>query len=613
MATTAVSTSQVAMLALDVIVPSKTNRVVKDSDVSEMAASIKQHGVLEPIVVRPKGQKFELVFGERRWRGARAAGLAEIPTLVRDYSDEEAKNAQLVENLHRTDLAPMDEARGYAELLKLRKDKSIQSLAESVDKTAGHVERRLKLLDLIEAAATALRREQITVKHALLLAPLTAEQQKNCMTFLLRGMEGSVKTGNDYSWLRVTTAVPADVLLAYIERSFMLSLAKAPFDIKDAKLTKIGACTTCQFNTGTRDALFPNVAEATCTMPKCYYEKKEAALVQIVAKVKQETGAKRVFRLGVGSEYQNKGVGQTKVDGYLVTDSYRSGPRIAIGKGECKSAVPAVLVFKGRDEKGVTANIGAITSICDDSKCPKHGNGGTARGDASSSTRQALSGMAFVRHKKANLKRSFRERFRAAVYAALCKEVLTIPALGPGSNKQWQERIDWVSGDMANNLGHDNARDAAKALGLWDRKKKSSEMDWRATLAKHFAGKPWSYMLAILAATDIRNDRTAAQGSNLFLLAASYKIDVEGIRRELTGEDKTLISGMAKRAQEREKTKAKSRKVAKAKPGRCRYCKCTEEKACNPPCSWVDKAQTVCSNPACVVRGVEDGVLKKAG
>ncbi|MFL1463739.1 ParB/RepB/Spo0J family partition protein [Roseococcus sp. DSY-14] len=155
--------------------PFQPREAMDEPALEELAASMREHGVLQPILVRPrKGEaaRFEIIGGERRWRAAQKAGLHEVPALVRDFSDREAMAAGLVENLQRQDLHPLEEAEGYGRLTRqfgLTQD----ALAKVVGKSRPHVANTLRLLNLPERVQGLLRDGALTAGHAraLLTAP----------------------------------------------------------------------------------------------------------------------------------------------------------------------------------------------------------------------------------------------------------------------------------------------------------------------------------------------------------------------------------------------------------------------------------------------------------
>lgn len=127
--------------------PFQPRRAFDEVKIEELAASIRSQGVIQPLIVRPKGDEFELIAGERRWRAAMKAGLSQVPVVIRDASDHEALQLALVENLQREDLNPIEEASGYRRL----QDEfhwSQEEMAERIGKSRPTVTNALRLLGL---------------------------------------------------------------------------------------------------------------------------------------------------------------------------------------------------------------------------------------------------------------------------------------------------------------------------------------------------------------------------------------------------------------------------------------------------------------------------------
>ncbi|MBC7430651.1 MAG: ParB/RepB/Spo0J family partition protein, partial [Rubritepida sp.] len=132
----------------------------------ELAASIRRHGVLQPILVRPAADgTFEIIGGERRWRAAQAAQLHEVPVLVRDFDDGEAMAAGLVENLQREDLNALEEAEGYQRLID-QFGLTQLALSEAVGKSRPHISNTLRLLGLPERVRELVRDGALSAGHA---------------------------------------------------------------------------------------------------------------------------------------------------------------------------------------------------------------------------------------------------------------------------------------------------------------------------------------------------------------------------------------------------------------------------------------------------------------
>lgn len=143
----------------------------------ELADSIKQYGVLEPILVQPRENYYEIVSGERRWRAAKLAGLKEIPVIIKDLTDQEIAEISLIENIQREDLNPIEEALAYKRLLEefhLKQDE----LAEKVSKSRTAVTNSMRLLKLNEEVQQMVVEDMISTGHArALLAIEDGEMQ----------------------------------------------------------------------------------------------------------------------------------------------------------------------------------------------------------------------------------------------------------------------------------------------------------------------------------------------------------------------------------------------------------------------------------------------------
>ena len=154
-------------------------RMVFDADaLHELAASIREHGVLQPILVRPLGaNRYQLVAGERRWRASREAGLETIPALVEELDDETALEISIIENLQREDLSPLEEATMYDRMIHDH-GYSIRKLADKLGKDKGYVENRLRLADAPEEIRALVSVRKDTLSHAYELLKVTDEKKR---------------------------------------------------------------------------------------------------------------------------------------------------------------------------------------------------------------------------------------------------------------------------------------------------------------------------------------------------------------------------------------------------------------------------------------------------
>ena len=168
----------VSTLRLAEIEPDKNQprKAFDDTALSELAASITEHGVLQPIVVRPSpAGGYIIVAGERRWRAARLAGLTEIPALIKDISDTQAMEIALIENLQREDLDPVEEALGYRQLME-RCSYTQEAAAARLSKSRSAVANSLRLLNLPEKALGYLRAGKLSAGHAKAVLWLNVRQ-----------------------------------------------------------------------------------------------------------------------------------------------------------------------------------------------------------------------------------------------------------------------------------------------------------------------------------------------------------------------------------------------------------------------------------------------------
>lgn len=155
--------------------PNNPRKKFRDEELDDLANSIASKGLLQPIVVRPKGdgRTYEIVAGERRWRAAQRAGIHDVPVLIRDLSDGEALEVALIENIQRTDLNALEESAGYAQLLE-QFSYTQQQLADAVGKSRSHVANSLRLLNLPENVQNLIADGLLSAGHARTLVATDA-------------------------------------------------------------------------------------------------------------------------------------------------------------------------------------------------------------------------------------------------------------------------------------------------------------------------------------------------------------------------------------------------------------------------------------------------------
>lgn len=193
-----------------------------------------------PILVRSVNGKYEVVCGERRLKASQKVGKKTIPSIVSELTDTQVLEFQVIENLQREDLHPLEEAEGYEALLKKHGYKIADDIAAKISKSRSYVYGRLKLCDLIPENRELFYKDKFSPSVALLVARIPKDLQKEAGKNIARG--GRWGSGEPMSYRGAQK---------YISEEFMLQLRGAPFDTKDKTLcAKAGPCAICQKRTG---------------------------------------------------------------------------------------------------------------------------------------------------------------------------------------------------------------------------------------------------------------------------------------------------------------------------------------------------------------------------
>ena len=266
-----------------VIGDGETRKTLDQTTLEELAASIAQIGVSEPLTVRrlevPEGwndgQRFEIVAGQRRFEASKLAGKTHCPCIVRELTDAEAADLRVISNEQREDLSPLEQALAFRALLDVP-GATVESVAAKLAKEPGYVGRRLKLLDAVEPVRAALRAGAIEVGHALELARLSAEDQVRFLTGLRAGFEIGVQNaieageGVEQQWVPTPESVAA--LRRDIVRRTRVNLADAPFPLVDPALEPFD-CQACPKRSGNAQLLFDDCGQDQCLDRSCYDNK----------------------------------------------------------------------------------------------------------------------------------------------------------------------------------------------------------------------------------------------------------------------------------------------------------------------------------------------------
>jgi ParB family chromosome partitioning protein len=256
-------------------------RSFDEAALNELAESIRTQGLLSPLLVRPKGShSYEIVAGARRFRAALLAGLESIPVRIVELTDAQALESSIVENLQRRDIHPLEEAQGFAALLRLDEPKySVEQIAAKCAKSPAYVSARLRLTELAPSVTEAFLKEEIGTGHALLLAKLQPAQQEEALAACY---QEQYNAGNKTKRI----LLPVRQLQQWIEHNILLELASAPFSTGDAQLLpEAGTCLDCLKRTGHNTLLFEGIATQhdSCSDPKCYSAKVDAHVRQSIA------------------------------------------------------------------------------------------------------------------------------------------------------------------------------------------------------------------------------------------------------------------------------------------------------------------------------------------
>lgn len=257
------SAGSVRQLALDQLEPNpfQPRSSIEPAALDELAQSIRVRGILQPLLVRPHPtdpERFQIIAGERRWRAAGAAGLHEVPTLVREMADTDAAAVALVENLQRQDLNAIDEAEGYERLIK-QFGLTQEAVGQAIAKSRSHVSNTLRLLNLPPTVKEALRSGVISAGHARALLshpePDAAMREVVARRLSVRQTEALAARGSDTAAeraeprhgpdaialeRRLTEQLGLKVRVSFDGRSGVIQIHYTDLDQLDNFLTKLG-------------------------------------------------------------------------------------------------------------------------------------------------------------------------------------------------------------------------------------------------------------------------------------------------------------------------------------------------------------------------------------
>ena len=320
--------------------PSKLNprKSIDNDSLQELSNSIKEVGILSPIIVRNNESGWEIVCGERRFKAAVMAQIDTIPVIIRDLDDDQAMDLMITENLQRQDVSPIEEAKAFQNLIELR-GYTVQGLIERFAKSEKYIRHRLKLNDLIPELQEQLNKDMISIGHAYEICKLEAKYQKEIFKEYFSESE---RNRNWYSLPSVSQ------IKGHIKTNYTHDLSEAAFSLKDATLDKkAGPCIVCQYNSATNTLLFPDMpAKGVCLNPPCYKQKSDIDFERKVNKIlEEEPGTILGYTYAYGDD--EKWIKAKKKEGLPICEVGYSGGLRHIDKKEYKADNPShVKVFR---------------------------------------------------------------------------------------------------------------------------------------------------------------------------------------------------------------------------------------------------------------------------
>lgn len=551
---TTISTETFARVALAEIVASTTNprKSFDQAKLAELAESIRATGVHQPVLLRPLPASrledttgmdprpaYELVCGERRLRASVLAEVATIPALIRALTDAEALEIQVIENLQRDDLQPLEEAEGYQALMEHHEPPmTADEVAAKIGKSRSYVYARLKLLDLGPEGREALLQGKLDASRGLLIAripdtKLQAEALK----------EAADWQGNALSYRE---------LARIVHDRYMLRLSAARFKTTDANLVPAaGSCRACPKRTGANPDLFADVQGAdVCTDPACF-KLKEQAHTDAALKAARESGATIIEGREAKALMPSAWTGA--VEGYLRLDDAKDSPtdkplRSLIGKQMEKQGIqPTYVANPHRD--------GELVAVIDHATAQQLL---AAKGLADQAEKLAAEAARSEKAAAEQAKRKAKERFeREWRWRVLERTWEKIDSLDETALALNDEAIRYLATRYANNLNQDRAKRLCQLLDLGKVAPVQAVKDWVHGL--HDVGDPERALALLMLNADVEYEpwrSEADQNAALKILANAHDIDIEAVKDEVKKEHAAAARELAKKAKAAETAQA---------------------------------------------------------
>lgn len=502
---------------------------------AELSESIATHGVLQPIIVRrivrskvlnylPDDPEFQLVAGERRLAASGQAGLETIPCVVRELTDEQVLEVQLIENLQREDLHPMHEAEGYHQLMTLHQH-AAEDLAARVGKSRSYVYGRLKLLDLAPPLRKAFYAGHVSPSVALLLARIPGEKLQ------LQALKDLADPNHPVPYRRAQEIV---------RDRYMLQLSTASFPTGET-LNGVANCGGCPKRTGNQAELFGDVKSPdVCTDPECFRGKSRAHGQRLLDQAKKS--GQPVITGKKAKEVAPWGIERLHLRGYVALDAQNWSD----GRSRTNRKILGPDVTPTLLQDPETGRVIEVVPEALVNKALKESRGAAGATDDGSAARR----------KKALEEKKFRE----ALYAELR------PKLEPPTRRQMAIAI-------FERLPHDTVKVLAKIRG-WEppaqaRQYGGDYKNWGA-IGKELEVLPddevSQFVNDMLYASELMTSTWSdAKPEKLLAAAKVHQVDVKAIRAALKPKPKAKKKAPAKtRGQKRNEKMAANRKAAKA-------------------------------------------------
>ncbi len=529
--------------------PTNPRKRFDENSLNELAASFKTQGVLAPLVVRrlpiptpeglatgseSNGEQYEVVAGARRFRAARIVGLETVPVRIVELSDAAAIETQVVENLQREDIHPLEEALGFRSLLEVEGAKyTVAEIAAKCGKGEPYVLKRIRLTELVPTVAEAFLADKIAIGHALLIAKLPASRQQEAFGACFRQMW--MRDGNQQ------VLIPAKELSAWIQTHILLELSAAPFDRNDTDLIPgVGGCAECPKRTGFNVMLFAEFAghKDCCTDAECFGKKVDAHIAKAV-----ETKPKLVQISSAWASREGAPLGRNRYAEIEPESASRNGKaakEATPAQKPCRSMTEAICMDGGRR--------GRIVKVCADFNCRVH------HADSQQPSPEQVERQRTAERKRIEMQK-IEVTTRHQVLAAVLAKV---------NSPLGQQELQLVAWRLIEKLDHQRRILLAKRHKLLSGR--NSETEFQAiekalrSLVKESNDAALGRLLLECVLLDAAYQVGAsAEHDSLLRVARLYRIDVEQVGRAA----REMVTSKAKRADVRIRDKDATKKAVK--------------------------------------------------